>query len=109
MANAQKLFTPVKLDDAASVLCTVKKNAKLKVEKIALYNSHATDAIIATIHLVPKGGTAGPTNIYAVKSVAAGTTESIDINQVLEADDTVQALAATADKVVIHGSGSYVW
>jgi len=106
MSKAKKLIEPVQLGAAASILLTAKENMLTLVGKVDLFNVDTTNAVVATIYLVPKDGALSDANTILVKSVAAKATESYVLNQVLKPGDTLRALAGTAAKISIHISGT---
>lgn len=79
------------------------------IDKISAYNGTG-GAVTLTIKLVPSAGTAGASNTLAVKSIAAGTTETFSeiVGQVLEAGGFISVLAGAATSIVIRISGREV-
>ncbi len=84
---------------------TVTQGATAIVKTAILCNTTAAAATV-TLYLVPSGGAAGAgTEIMAAYSVAANSTEVIDLEQYLEAGDFLAALQGTAGAVTVTISG----
>jgi hypothetical protein len=63
-------------------------------------------AATLTLYVVPSGGTAGAANeIFDALSIAAGQTQSIDLEQYLEAGDFLAGLQGTASALTVTLSG----
>jgi hypothetical protein len=79
------------------------------IDKISAYNGTA-GPVALTLKLVPNGGTASASNTMAVKTIAAGVTETYPevVGQVLEAGGFISVLAGAATSIVIRISGREV-
>lgn len=67
-----------------------------------------TTAVYVTLHRVPSGDTAGDANIISNQKVIGGS-ESVPlwelVGQILEAGDSISAIAEVADQVTVQISG----
>ena len=88
---------------------TASSGMRTIIDKISAYNGTG-GASALTIKLVPSGGTAGASNTMAVKTIAAGATETFPeiVGQTLEAGGFISVLAAAATTIVIRISGREV-
>jgi hypothetical protein len=88
---------------------TVATGVRTIIDKCTGYNGAAT-SVSLTVKLVPSGGTAGASNITAVKTIAPGTTYIFPeiVGQVLGAGEFVSMLAGSATSIVIRISGREV-
>lgn len=79
------------------------------IDKISAYNGTGAGVQI-TVKLVPNGGAAGASNILAVKTIAAGATETFPeiTGQTLGPGAFISVLAAAAASVVIRITGREV-
>lgn len=101
-----QLIAPQQLTNAAAIYYT-STNIKTRVDKMSLTNVD-TNPHTVTMYLVPNAGSPGVTNtITKTRSIAAGTTwNSPDfVGQILNAGDTIQALADANTSVVISSAG----
>jgi hypothetical protein len=65
-----------------------------------------SSASTVSIHIVPSAGSASSSNlVFAAIPVAGNSTVVFDLNQVLNAGDTIQALAGNATTVNLMVSG----
>lgn len=103
-------YTPVRLyvgqpGTSLSALYTVPEGEKVIVRNIVLANTTSSLAKVS-VHFVPAGGTADNTNkVIADYGLSPNTTVVIDMNAVLEAGDSVQAIQAVAGAVTMYLSG----
>jgi hypothetical protein len=102
--SAKKLFNPTQLGTSASTLYTVPAGTKTLVKRLIAHNTDTSSRII-TLYLVPSGGAAGVSNQVAKETIPAEDYAVFDLDQVLEAGDTIQALADAASVITVHGSG----
>lgn len=103
----KKLFDPQMLTGSAATYYTVPANTKTLIKKLTLTNTDSVARTI-TLHLVPTGGSASATNmILDARGVATlDTLEAFEVEgQLLNAGDTIQALASTTSVVNIQASG----
>jgi hypothetical protein len=79
------------------------------IDKISAYNGTG-GSVALTFKIVPNAGTAGASNTLAVKTIAAGVTETFPevVGQVLEAGGFISVLAGAATSIVIRVSGREV-
>ena len=95
---------------AAATEYTAPASTTAIIDKFTATNTEASARTI-TVHIVPSGGTAGPSNrITSALSIAAGV--SIDLpemkNHILSPGDFISVLASVASMVVIRASGREV-
>jgi len=102
MATVPYTMQPATLTTSTATYVTCPSNQYLTTKKVTLTNTTAS-AATATFYKVPSGGTAGTANqiIGAVtipaNTVNGGVKEIYELeNQILQAGDTIQALAGTA-------------
>jgi len=115
MTVAKKIITPAQLTNAAATYYTAPANTKCVIKKLTFTNTSAAPVTV-TVYLVPAAGAAGVTNCiwYQVTIPAAAvavnpTRECYEAeNQVLEAGDFLQALAATGAVITIQGAGTEI-
>lgn len=95
--------------NSETTVYTASSGMRTILDKISAYNGTA-GAVTLTIKIVPNGGSAGASNTLAVKSIAAGATETFPeiIGQVLEAGGFVSLLAGAATSIVVRISGREV-
>ncbi len=76
------------------------------VKRVVICNTTATAATL-TMYLVPSGGTAGVTNmILNALSVAASTTQILDLEQEMNPGDFLAALQSVAGALTVTISGA---
>jgi len=105
MAVAKKLFNPTQVGTTVETLYTVPAGVETMVKRLVAYNSDSTDARVIEIHLVTAGSSAGAGNQLVKESVDPEDYAILDVEQVLEAGDMIQAVASVATTVTVHGSG----
>lgn len=106
-AVAKRLFTPAQLTNAVATYYSAPDNTKTILKKLTFTNSTAGSLTI-TVYLVPAGGTADATNILLdAFSIAAHTCYEATVAEghVMNAEDTLQALASANTSIDIMGSG----
>ena len=95
---------------AASTLYTCPTNTRVRVVAATAVND-TTSAETFTLYRVPSGGTAGASNLI-INAQSLGSQESYTcpeiIGHILEAGDTIQGLAGTANQITVHISGILV-
>lgn len=76
------------------------------LKSVTLHNTTSVPVLV-TVYLVPAGEVPGPLNEIFSRSIAGKDSIKVAsaINEVLEAGDTLNAIASTADAVAIHASG----
>jgi hypothetical protein len=103
MAVTIKNAYMAQLAGAAATLYTCPANTQARVLKCVATND-TTVADTATFYKVPSGGAAGVTNLI-MNAKAIGDKESYEcpevVGQVLDAGDTIDALAGTADQITV--------
>jgi len=104
MAISKKLFNPTQLGISAVTLYTVPVDNKTLVKRIIAHNTDSSAHTI-TMNLVQSGGTAGVSNQVLKETISSESYGVYDLDQVLEAGDTIQALADAGTVITIHGSG----
>lgn len=106
--KAKNLVPSAMLTATAATYYTVAASTKAIVQKLTIANTD-TVARTVTVYFVPSGGTASATNaIVSAYAVPAGFTAELSAEacgHVLEAGDTIQALASTASVLSIRCSG----
>ena len=105
MVPGKKLFAATQLGTSATALYTVPDGKKCHILRLILCNTDDTAEHTATVYLVPSGGTAGADNQLCKVSIPADDYAVLDPAQVLDAGDSIQALADAASVVTAHGSG----
>lgn len=109
-ATPSKIIAGSQLTVAAATYYTVPANTRVRIQKLTLTNTTATTRTV-TLHLVPSGGSAGVGNtILSARAVppTAITGNPVEVPEayhVMEAGDTIQALADAATAVTIQASG----
>lgn len=105
----KRLFAPSNLTASTAVYYTVPTSTTTVIKHLALHNT-SSSPVEATIYIVPSGGTAGVDNQIFKRVISP--LESIQafpvINATLPSGTTIQALAATASVISIHGSGNEI-
>lgn len=88
---------------------TASSGMRTIIDKISAYNGTGAASAL-TIKLVPSGGSAGASNTLAVKTIAAGATETFPeiTGQSLAPGGVISVLAAAASTIVIRISGREV-
>lgn len=102
-----RIIEGVALTTSAVSLYTSASSTKTLIKNLTLTNTSAA-VVKVTIYLVPNGGSAGAAStITYQKNIAPGETYIAAplINHVLEALDSIQALADTATSVTLMASG----
>jgi len=106
------LFEGALLTTSATVLYTAPANTRTLLGKLTLTNISGSSASV-TIYIVPRGGTPGTSNeIWKTLTIPAGgnNTECRDVteivNHVLEAGDSLQALASANSAITARLSGA---
>ena len=105
----KRLVTPTQLGTTISTLYTA-TNVRTLIDKVTLVNTSG-GAVTADVHIVPSGGSATATNkLIAARSVAANETYTCPelVGHVMEASETIQALASAATAIGIRASGREV-
>lgn len=106
---SKPLVTSAYAANSETTVYTASTGMRTIIDKITVYNGTASSATL-TIKLVPNGGSAGATNAMALKTVAAGATETFSevVGQVLEAGGFISLLASAANTLVVRISGREV-
>lgn len=101
-----RLVAPQQLTTSASAaLYTVGASTQTIVKQILLSNPTASSAT-ATVYLVPNGSSAANTNaIIGGITIAANSSLTYDLSQVLNASDSIRALASAGTTITIMASG----
>jgi len=101
MSTALKRAYTGQLAATVATLYTCPANTTARVLKSTATNDTTTPDTV-TFYLVPSGGTAGVTNLI-LNTKAIGNKETYEcpevVGQILEAGDTIQGLAGTADQI----------
>jgi hypothetical protein len=107
--TAKPLIVSKYAANAETTEYTAPAGTRTILDKFTAYNGSA-GAVLLTVKLVPSGGTAGASNVTAVKSIAAGETYTYPeiVGHSLEAGGFVSVLAASASAIVIRASGREV-
>lgn len=103
----KRLVDGTQLTAAAAIYFTTQDNSLATISACSLTNTTAT-ARLATVYLVPSGGTAGAGNVVCSgRIVAPGETFNVSgaIGQTLAAGGTVQALSDAASALTLVASG----
>lgn len=101
------LIDPTQLAGTVATIYTCPSGNVAGISQAYIHNPNSITYKV-TIHLVPSGDSADPTNkIWNLEPIGPNESLPIDplINAVLEAGDTIQAFADTASKVNIFASG----
>ena len=79
------------------------------IDKFSAYNGDSVTRTL-TVKLVPSGGTAGPSHVTVLKSLAAGETYTFPeiVGHTLEPGGFISVIAAAASVVVLRASGRQV-
>ena len=100
-----KLFNPVQLGTVATLLYTTPSQKRVMISKVTVANTTAA-AVTFALYLVPKGDTAGVTNIIVpTRTIEAYGTYDCLSRHVIESGDKLYGLASVAAAVTVHGSG----
>lgn len=103
---SMKRFTnPTQLGTSASTIYTAGTGVTATVKEILVANvSGAAQSI--SLHFVPSGGIASSSNLMVpALSVSSTSLITIDLNQVLNAGDTIQAFASATTSINVMVSG----
>ncbi len=96
------------LTASAAIYYTVPANRRALISSGELYNADATATIVATLYVVPSGGSVG--DATEKLKIALGPKESYIISELigkpLAAGTTIQALADTPTKVNLDVGGT---
>lgn len=101
----KRFVNPTQLGTSASTLYTVGTGVRATVKEIMISNvSGGTQSL--SLHLVPSGGIASSANLM-IPALAISPTSllTIDLNQVLNAGDTIQAFATATTSINVMISG----
>lgn len=99
------MTNPTQLGTSASTVYTVGSGITATVKQILASNTTANSATVS-IHLVPSAGSATTSNlIFAAIPVPGNSTLVLDLSQVMNAGDTLQAFAGTATSINLTVSG----
>lgn len=111
MATVPYTMEPATLTAAAATYVTCPANQYLTTKKVTVTNTSAS-SVTFSLYKVPSGGTAGTGNllisglVIPANSVNGGVKEIYEAeNQILQAGDTLQALAGTASVLNLNVSG----
>lgn len=99
------MTNPTQLSTSAALVYTVGASTTAVVKEIVVANVSASTSSVS-VHIVPSGGVTSTTNlIFSAVSVAANSTLVFDLNQVLNAGDTIHAFAGNSSAVNMMISG----
>lgn len=101
----KRFVNPTQLGTSASTLYTAGTGVKATVKEIMISNvSGGTQSL--SLHFVPSGGIASSANLM-IPALAISPTSllTIDLNQVLNAGDTIQAFATATTSINVMISG----
>lgn len=107
MAVTGKPLAAGTLTTSAATYYTAQAAVRTRIDAFSVCNYSASAATF-TIHLVPSGGSAGPSNILvSARSIAAGASARVPeaVNQWLSGGGTIQALASAGGAVTITVAG----
>lgn len=106
---SKPLYTAQHAPNAETAAYTASSGMRTIIDKITAYNGTG-GAVTLTIKLVPSGGSAGAANVVALKTIAAGASETFSevVGQVLEPGGFISVLAGAATSVVLRISGREV-
>lgn len=111
MAVTTKVLCPAtQLTGSAATIITGAANQKTVITKARFTNSDTGGAYTFTVYRVPSGGSASSANILInARSIAANGSDLAPelTGMVLDAGDTIQALASTTLKINAFASGFY--
>ena len=108
--QAKRLYGPDQLGHTVSTLYTSPAGTKTSITTCVATNA-GSGVITYTVHLVPSGDTATTSNmIVDASSLSEGENEIVGalIGQVLEAGDSIQALASSAASINVLISGNTI-
>ena len=107
--TAKPLVTAAYASNTEATAYTTPAGVRTIVDKFTGYNSTA-GAVSLTVKIVPNAGTAGASNVLAVKSLAAGETYNFPeiVGHVMESGGFISVLAGAASAIVIRSSGREV-
>ena len=102
-----RLVAPQQLTTSASAaLYTVPSSGTQTIVKQILVSNPTGTAATATVYLVPNGSSATTANaILGGITLAANSALTYDLSQVLNASDSIRALASTGTTITIMASG----
>ena len=102
-----KKFIPVTtLGVSASTLYTVTAPAISATVKQLLVANYSSSAASVTVNFVPSGGTVGNSNVVVpALNIAANSTITLDVTQVLNLGDAIAAYASATSSINIAASG----
>lgn len=105
--TATSLVQGVQLTNAAAIYYTCPANSRMVIRHVVFTNTTA-GAITVTAYVVPSGGSVGdPTTVLKVFSIAGNTayTSPELSGVVLNAGDTLQALASANTSISLNAAG----
>lgn len=105
--TGKRLVEGAQLTAGAAAYYTAPPSTVARIDAMTLTNT-STEAVTATLHLVPAGGTASNGNmVLKAKSIEAGGSYSVReaLGHWLETGGTIQALASAATAVTLVASG----
>ena len=103
--NLKRMTNPTQLSTSASLVYTVGTGITAVVKQVLATNCTASSSTFS-MHLVPNGGTTTTSNqIFCQVPVPAYSTLAIDLSQVMNAGDTLHALAGNSSTVNLTVSG----
>jgi tetrahydromethanopterin S-methyltransferase subunit D len=106
----KRLWVPTLITTSATVLYTVPGATKARIRQVLLMNDHSA-VVTVDLHLVPSGGSPSATNKMFKGStpyglyLKDGETKILEIDEILEAGESVQLIASTTNKISCRGSG----
>lgn len=109
-ASPAVLCPETQLTNSVATYITGPANSKIVIKQASFTNGTG-GAVTITVHRVVSAGTAGATNIVIpARSIAAGAVDRAPelFNMVLNAGDTIQALASAAASINFTASGFLV-
>ena len=102
---SKKMTSPTQLGTTASTVYTVGTGVTATVKEILVANVSASSSSVS-IYFVNSGGIASTSNLmFPAVAISANSSVAFDVNQVLDAGSTIQALAGNSSAVNIMISG----
>jgi hypothetical protein len=106
--SVKKMVPGSQLTAGAVTYYTCPSLTRAKVTHATLTNHHASNAVSATIYLVPSGGSASD-DTKVIDQLPVGPLETLVLSElaghVIESGGTIQALASSASIMAFHVSG----
>ena len=103
--NLKRMTAPTQLGTSASTVYTVGSGITATVKQILAAHVTSSQSTVS-VHIVPSGGSAATTNlVFAAVPVAGNSTVTFDLNQIMEAGDTIRAFAGNATTINLMVSG----